>query len=69
MDHQKRISDELWNGDTYDERIPDSNAEDLTTYREMGHVTSHRQAKMQSGVGTCRTSEESPMIWLTKVRG
>ena len=41
--------------------IPDSDAEDLTTYREMGHVTSHRQTKMQSGVGTCRTSEESPI--------
>ena len=27
MDHQKRISDELWNGDTYDEIIPDSDAE------------------------------------------
>ena len=33
MDHQKRISDELWNGDTYDERIPDSDAEDLITSR------------------------------------
>jgi len=46
MDHQKRISDELWNGDTYDERIPDSDAEDLTTQalqpREMGHDAIHR---------------------------
>ena len=47
MDHQKRISDELWNGDTYDERIPDSDAEDLITSRlykprEMGHDAIHR---------------------------
>lgn len=82
MDHQKRISDELWNGDTYDERIPDSDAEDLITSRlysraKWGRCHPSLSTKMQSGVGiSAVTPKESPIrdipnenLRLTKVRG